>query len=460
LVQVSDAGGNPQPLTRLEKGEENHRFAEVLPGGKAVLFSTAGTSPGISVQAIGTDQKRNLIPGGRSAQYASSGHLIYMQGGTLTAVPFDLGRLQVTGSAVPVVDGVQQTSISGGDQYSVSGRGSLAYVSGGAQATQQLVWVTRNGTEQALAAPPRLYVGPRLSPDSHRLVVVIQDQGENQLWLYDLVREALSRFTFGGNWNSEPAWTPDGKHIAFVSTKEGPRNLFWQTADGSGGLERLTTSENTSQNASFSGDGQFLAYQVVDPPTGSDIWVLNMKDRKAQSFLHTPAYETTPRFSPDGRWLAYVSDEAGRYEVYVQPYPGPGEKYQISTDGGTEPVWNRNGRELFYRSGEKMMAVDVTGQGSFSVGKPRVLFSGPYVLSTGSASNYDVSADGQRFLMIKPNEQTTSASLTQIVVVQNFFEELKRRVPTGTILRRRCPAGEWPGEHRSISTRPYRPSAG
>jgi Tol biopolymer transport system component len=169
----------------------------------------------------------------------------------------------------------------------------------------------------------------------------------------------------------------------------------------------------------------------VNPTTGYDVWVLRISDRKAQPFLRTQFNEGAPRFSPDGHWLAYVSDESGRYEVYVQPYPGPGGKWQISTDGGMEPVWNRNGRELFYRSGDKMMAVDIATQPSFTAGKPHMLFEGQYVPTAVLFPNYDVSPDGQRFLMLKPTEQAEAAP-TQIVVVQNWFEELKQKVPVGT----------------------------
>jgi eukaryotic-like serine/threonine-protein kinase len=240
----------------------------------------------------------------------------------------------------------------------------------------------------------------------------------------------MTRFTFEGV-NGSPTWTPDGKRIAFGSTKEGQQNLFWQLADGSGGLERLNIAEHREAPISWSPNGQLLAFVDIDPTTSRDIWVLRMSDRKAQPFLRTTFNESGPRFSPDGRWLAYVSDESGRYEVYVQPYPGPGGKWQISTDGGTEPIWNRNGRELFYRSGDKMMAVDIATQPSFIAGKPRMLFEGPYLPAPGTVPNYDVSPDGQRFLMLKPVEQAGAAP-TQINVVLNWSEELKRLVPAGT----------------------------
>ncbi len=435
LLQVSETGGTPQPLTRLEKGEISQRSPEFLPGGKAVLFTAAPTnaswvSAHIGVQSVGTGERKNLIQEGTQPHYASSGHLVYAQGGSLMAVLFDPQQLAVIGTAVPVLEGVLQSPSSGAAQYSLSATGSLVYVAGGVQADQRrLVWVTRNGVEQPVAAPARAYVFPRLSPDGRRVSVGITEQ-ETQVWLYDLSRETLTRFTFEGHVNLNGVWTPDGKRIAFQSNREGPLNLFWQLADGSGGLERLITSEYNNFPMSWSPDGQLLAFVEVTPTTGYDIWVLRLGDRKAQPFLRTPFNESVPRFSPDGRWLAYISNESGRWEIYVQSYPGPGGKWQISTEGGTEPVWNRNGRELFYRSGDKMMAVDIDAQPGFTAGKPRVLFEGRYEPPPGTSPNYDVSPDGQRFLMVKPSEAGETAP-TQINVVLNWFEELKRRVPTG-----------------------------
>ncbi len=437
LQQVSDSGGAPKPLTRFEKGDLSHRWPEFLPGGKAVLFA-AGPSgvtfsnAQVAVQSVGTGERRNLIQAGSNPRYAPSGHLVYAQGGSLMAVPFDPQRLVVTGTANAVVEGVLQSPVTGITQYSISATGSLVYVPGGIQATQlSLVWVNRNGTEQPLTAPGRAYFAPRLSPDGRRVAVGIGEQ-ETQVWQYDLSRDALTRFTFAGNLNTVSVWTPDGKRIAFESNKEGTPNLFWQLADGSGGLERLTTSEHVQIPMSWSPDGQLLAFNDINPnPTvHRDILVLRMGDRKVQPFLRTGFDEGLPRFSPDGRWLAYVSNESGRNEIYVQSYPGPGGKWQISSEGGTEPAWNSNGRELFYRTGNKMMAVEIATQPGFVAGKPRMLFEGRYESSPIAGHNYDVSPDGQRFLMLKPSEAAEAAS-TQIVVVQNWFEELKRRVPTG-----------------------------
>jgi serine/threonine protein kinase/Tol biopolymer transport system component len=459
LQQVPDGGGVPQPLTSFERGDASQRWPEFLPGAKAVLFAVGTsalnfTNARVAVESAGTRERRNLIQVGTHPRYAPSGHLVYGQGGTLMAVPFDLRRLEVMGSAVPMEEGVLQSPASGAAQYSFSSTGLLVYVSGGLHsAHNSLVWVSRNGADQPIAAPAHAYLNPRLSPDGRRVAVVITEQ-ESQTWLYDLSRETLTRFTFDGSSNTAPTWTPDGNRIMFASNKEGPQDLFWQLADGGGGLERLATSKFTQVPMSSSPDGQLLAFIEITPDMGYDIWVLRLddpsqgpgqvplpgsgqassadsrQDRKGQPFLRTPYNESAPRFSPDGRWLAYISDESGRYEIYVQPYPGPGGKWQISTEGGTEPVWNPSGRELFYRSGDKMMAVDISAQPGFSAGRPRMLFEGQYVPTPATAPNYDVSPDGQRFLMLKPVESAVAAP-TQINVVLNWFEELKQKVPTG-----------------------------
>jgi Tol biopolymer transport system component len=289
----------------------------------------------------------------------------------------------------------------------------------------RLAWVDRQGKEQPIAAPAHGYTFPRISPDGRRIAVAIAETATD-VWIYDLERDALSRATFGGTSNANPAWSPDGRRFSFNSNRAGlALNLFWQPADGSGTAERLTTSQSTQVPGSFSPDGQTIAFMEVNSETGPDIWTLGLGDRKARPFLKTPASETAPRFSPDGRWMAYTSDESGRWEVYVQPYPGPGGKWQISTDGGAEPVWNLTGHELFYRSGNRMMAVPVTLQPEFSAGKPVALFEGPWLPTPLSFPNYDVSRDGQRFLMLKIADQDEGAR--QIVVVQNWLEELNRR---------------------------------
>jgi serine/threonine-protein kinase len=434
LRQMPDAGGTSQPVTRFNKGEVGHRWPEFMPGGKALLFAAAATNfnwnhAQVVVQSLATGERRNLLQEATNPRYATSGHVIYSQGGALVAAPFDPQRLAVTGASVPVVDGVLQSTNTGAAQYSISATGSLVYVPGNVVSAQStLVWVTRNGIEQPVSAPARAYIFPRISPDGGRVAVAIREQ-ESQVWLYDLIRGTLTRLTFEGSLSLSATWAPDGKRIAIQSNREGPLNIFWEPTDGSGGLERLTTSDSLQFPMSWSRDGQLLAFGEIDPNSGYDIWVLRLSDRKAQPFLRTQFNESVPQFSPDGHRLAYVSDESGRWEVYVQPYPGPGGKWQISTEGGMEPTWNPNGRELFYRIGDKMMAVDITTEPNLKAGKPKVLFERHYEPTPATGPNYDVSPDGQRFLMLKPSEQETAAP-TQINVVLNWSEELKRRVPT------------------------------
>ena len=426
LQQVPDGGGTLQPLTRLQVGEGNHRLPDLLPDGRGVLF-TAGSTQGRRIAAYSTADgtQRDLIPAGSGPRYSPTGHLVYAQAGTLFAVPFDLNSLNVTGDPTPVLQGVLQTNF-GFPYYSFSTTGTLVYVSGDAGATRNFVWVARNGTEEPLAAPAREYDWPRLSPDGRRIAVEVG----TQTWIFDTARDTLTRLAFDGTQNDAPTWSPDGTRIAVRSNREGaPPAIFWQMADGSGGQERLSTpTEGGDVPQSFSADGQLIAFHRNDPKTLRDIWVASVTDGERSLFLGTPATEGAPRFSPDGRWMAYVSDESGRPEIYVQPYPGPGGKWQISADSGIEPVWNPNGRELFYRTGNRMMAVQVTTEPTFSPGRPTMLFEGEYLASAFPATSvtYDVTPDGQRFLMIK-DVQTASAN--QINVVVNWFEELRQRVP-------------------------------
>jgi Tol biopolymer transport system component len=428
LQRVPEAGGKPEPVTNHEEGETLHNVPDTLPDGKGLIFMARRGSPETDriVLQLPSGERRDLVPSGSHPRYARSGHLIYAQQGTLFAVPFDVNRLEVAGGPVPMVEGVLHFA-NGNANYSLSATGTLAYLSGSIAATpNRLVWVRRDGMEELVPAPARAYGYPRISPDGRRVAVEL----DNQIWMYDLARDTLTRFTFDGTSNQDRTWTPDGSRLAFRSNREsGAARLFWQRADGSGGLERLTVGEYQQNARAWSSDGQVLTYQENHPETNRDIWIFRLTDRKAEPFLQTPFTEGAQSFSPDGRWLAYVSDESGRPEVYVQPYPGPGGKWQISTETGSEPVWNRNSRELFYRSGDRMMAVDVSLQPTFTAGKPRVLFQGQYFASvfpfTGTA--YDVSPDGQRFLMVKQTEQT--AASVQLNVVVNWTEELKRRVP-------------------------------
>jgi eukaryotic-like serine/threonine-protein kinase len=427
IQQISDAGGSLEALARLEKGENAAVFPEFLPDGKALLFTInlPGAAGKVAVQPPAGGYRDLIQPGDRSL-YAASGHLVYTsqgagisqptQGENLLAVAFDAQRLEVTGAAVPLIQGVLP------GQFSLSSTGTLIYVPGSVRSQLKLVWVDRNGMEQPVNAPPHNYVLPKVSPDGKRVAAGIEE-GDSQIWV--IGRDALTRLTFEGNSNVDPVWTPDGKRIVFKGTGN---RLFWQAADGSGVAEALTSSALSTNNVpgSWSPDGQDLAFTQDYPPI-RNIWILPLKDRKPQRFVQSPSYETAPRFSPDGHWIAYDSRESGRDEIYIRPYPGPGGKWQVSPEGGTEPVWNPKGRELFYRAGNKMMAVAVTTEPTFSAAKPKMLFEGPYVPTPRSFPDYDVSPDGQHFLMLKPSEQ----ALAQINVVLNWFEELKQKVPVG-----------------------------
>jgi len=291
-------------------------------------------------------------------------------------------------------------------------------------AHRRLVWVSRNGLEQPLPAAAREYSRPRLSPDGRRVAVEIGPQ----TWVYDTTNDTLTRLLLESANNDSPVWSPDGARVAVRVSPPVPASgaLVWQNADGSGTREELMPGGGVPQH--FSPDGQFVAFQGSNPRTLRDIWVLSLKDRKVTAVVQSAKTDVAPRFSPDGGWLAYVSDESGRPEVYVQPFPGRGGKRQISIDGGTEPMWNPNGGELFYRLGRKFIAVPVGLQPTFSAGKPVTLFEADYAASEFplTSPGYDVSSDGQRFLVAKD----VAPPPTQINVVVNWIEEVKRRVPT------------------------------
>ncbi|MEE8350438.1 MAG: hypothetical protein V3R94_12760, partial [Acidobacteriota bacterium] len=433
LFQVSADGGALQALTTLDSknGESDHASPQVLPDGKTVLFTvqSVGNSQ-IVVQSLETEERRVVLERAIGARYVPSGHLVYPQSGTLMAVAFDLEQLEVTGSPIPILQGVMESGVpSWFAHFAFSDTGTLVYVPAGTDPREgrTLVWVDRKGAVQPLAAPPRYYRTPRLSPDGQRVAVAISDGGRNDIWTYDIQGDRLTRRTFEqGNF---PLWTPDGKRITFQSTRIGTQDLFWKPADGTGAAEQLLETALSKTPHSWSPDGKFLAYTEQNPTSSGDIWLLPFeRERKPEPFLRTPSAETGAVFSPDGLWVAYRSNESGRQEIYVQPFPTTGAKWQISTDGGEEAIWARSGQEIFYRNGDKMMAVDITTEPVFTQGKPKLLFEGDYP-AFGPRAEYDVTPDGQRFLMIK--ESTQDSTVNQIHVVLNWFEELKQRVPTG-----------------------------
>ena len=313
------------------------------------------------------------------------------------------------------------SAFSGVAQFATSVSGTLVYVPGGIETgDRSLVWVDRQGVSEPLPAPSREYLTPRISPDGRRIAVGIRED-EFDIWVYDIPRMALTRLTFEGG-TTHPAWSPDGKKLAFLSDRDGPPNIFWQMADGSGGVERLTTHDYQTAPASFSPDGQLLAFNEGNPETGRDIRVLNLGDRQAETFLQTRYQEGAPRFSPDGKWMAYVSDESGRGQVYVRQFPQGDTKWQISGTGGAEPRWAPSGRELFYRNGaNEMVAAEVLSDSTWVPGEQQVLF--PW----GSLDNdrWVVAPGDERFLFVRLRDVV---GVGELIVVENFFEELKAKV--------------------------------
>ena len=429
ILRLPSAGGSATPVTALDASRQQdfHEWPHFLPDGRHFLYLAHSRNPentAIYAGSLDSKETKLVLNVASTALYSPPGYLLFVRAGILLAQPFDADRLELKGDASPIAEGVQFTPGNSGAAVDVSETGVLAYRVAPTNAQTELVWVDRKGVEQTLPAPPHAYRNPRLSPDGQRVAITIDELG-SQEWLLDIGRGTLTRVTFEGSYNGAIAWTPDGKRLAFGTDRAGSRNLFWQLADGSGAAERLAASDRADVASSWSPDGQTLAYEEATPGAGYDLWVFRLGDHKAQPFLQTRFNEIAPRFSPDGRWLAYASDESGRYEIYVQPYPGPGGKWQISTEGGTEPVWARSG-ELFYRNGDKMMAVGTNTKSNFSADKPKLLFEKHYA-TYNTMPAYDVTPDGQRFLLTKTSEQGPQ----EINVVVNWTEELKKKVPTG-----------------------------
>jgi Tol biopolymer transport system component len=444
LMRVSAAGGSPEVLTTpdFSKGEISHRWPEILPGGRAVVFVIAGakdigffSESKIAVERLDTHERKILPIQGSFPRYSPTGHLLFVSEGRVFAVGFDLNRLEVTGKPTPVLDGVKTSPNSGAADYVVSKTGSLAYLSENASASGgNLVWEDRKGQVKELPAPARIYVSPQISPDGQRVAVSIFSGGSlfrADIWLYEISHGTLTRLTFDEQ-SAEPVWSPDGKQIAFARMRGAKPGILLKAADGSGTAETLVSGDNFIQTpTSWSLDGKFLTYWEVGAETGADIWILPLQgERKPWPFLQTKFNEGEAKFSPDGRWVAYSSDESGRPEVYVRPFPGPGAKWQISTDGGGAPEWARNGRELFYVSlAGKLVSVVVRTQPAFSADIPRIIADIPSFLLATFGPGYSVSSDGQRFLFVKANVEKGPPD--EVRVVLNWTEELKELMTRG-----------------------------
>jgi Tol biopolymer transport system component len=341
------------------------------------------------------------------------------------AVPFNLDRLELTGSPFEILKGVVTSDFYGVVQFGFSRDGTLIYAPGGPEFYyNKLVWINRQGEVRPFPLEPPLFGAIRFSPDGQRLAIE-REGGTAQIWLYEFSRGTMTRLT--DEWdNQSPVWTPDGEWVIFQKSKPGAW-LFRQLADGSAPAEQIHFAERGLSGmgwpSSMSPDGRFLAYTQELPPNGWDNWILPMKGEPIPSLLIATRFnEDSPMFSPDGKWIAYSSDETGQSEVYVQPFPGPSKRWQISTNGGWGPRWGPNGRELFYRTDDKMMVVAVHTDPAFSAMKPKLLFGNP---SLSLLPFFDITPDGQQFVMIQKGEQSTPP--TKLHVVLNWFEEIKRK---------------------------------
>jgi Tol biopolymer transport system component len=423
IMRISANGGRAELLI---EGEGNLINPQILPDGESVLFHVGTAEDGqVAIESLNSGERKLLFPG-VGPRYVPTGHIIYAVNDVLFAVGFDLGTLAIEGAPVAIADGVRP----GPPQYGVSDSGALVFVPGSETGGNTLVWVDREGNVEPLGTPARNYTFPRLSPNGRSVLVRIDDD----LWLFDIAEEALTRLTFGARANL-PVWSADGQFASYRSIREGTGNMFWTRADGTGTEEQLTRGDFTQQNpSSWSRDGQLLAFYQIPGVGGSgdrDLWVMPLDgNREPRPFLQTALNEAAPNFSPDGQLMAYVSNESGANEIFVRPFPGPGSQWQISTEGGGGPIWAQSGRELFYMNGSQLMAVDIETETGFSAGVPRLLVENRFRPSTGNVASYDATADGQRFVMIQDAVVTDIEALPdQINIVGNWLEQLQERVP-------------------------------
>jgi eukaryotic-like serine/threonine-protein kinase len=454
VMRVSPNGGQPERLVSVKDGEFAHG-PQVLPGGQAVLFTLATGTGGdrwdkaqVVVQSLKSGERKTLVNGGSDARYVPTGHIVYALGGTVFALPFDLKRLAVAGGPVPIVEGVQRTTVPGGNsgaaQFSFSSTGSLVYLpgpTGVSSGGRALALADRKGDLNILKLPPGSYDHPRVSPDGKRVAFGTDDGKESTVWIYDLAgTTSMRRLTFGGK-NRFPIWSADGQRIAFQSDREGDLGIFWQRADGIGAAERLTKPDQGTSHVpeSWSHDSKRFLFELTKGSNVS-LWAFSLEAKKATAFggvqSGTPI---TAAFSPDGRWVAYHSNETGPDAIYVQPFPATGAKYQIpKNDPGQNdhhPVWSSDGKELFYIPAQgALAAVSVTTQPSFAFGNAVPV---PRRFTTENSAmenerNYDLTPDGKIVGAVLESEQTQTGTPTapEIRVVLNWSEELTQRVPT------------------------------
>ncbi len=441
IMRISANGGTPASIVKLKSGDLLIH-PQILPDGKSILYTSDSLSgqQKIMVQSVKSGETKELFSGS-DAQYLPTGHIIYRlpNNSNLFAIPFNLDRLEVTGGGVPIVQGVMD--------YAISNSGTLAYIpetSGGATDRQTLIWVNREGKEEPLSAAPNAYVDFRISPDGRRVALHVASTPKQHIWIWDIVRETMTRMTFDETIdNMDPIWTLDGKRIVYTSSREsifvgkGDIDIYLKAADGTGEAEKLASSLGRGLfPRSWSRDGKNLVVWETAPSSMQfDIGMISMEgDHVRRPLLQEKYFEKDPQISPDGRWMAYASNESGKYEVYVRPFPEVNKgKWQVSTNGGNTPLWSPAGRELYYHVGDAAMAVPVETEPTFKPGKPTALFRGTNIrfvsgIDMNDFTYWDISPDGKRFLMLK---DAAVEGPRKINIVLNWFEELKQKVPVG-----------------------------
>ena len=445
LVRLSAAGGEPKPLTELDeaKGEGTHRWPQGLPDGKHVLFtahnfqSTFETAS-IEVVNIETGERKNVYRGGSYGRYVPTGHLVFLNGNTMFAAPFDLRKLELTASPVPVLQNVAVSLSEGGAQFDFSNSGLLAYVAGTSQISPYpAVWVDSRGGTSQLLSEPGVYGNPQLSPDGKRLALTVLRSDNWDVWVFDIERGVSTRLTFDKAIDSEQVWSPDGEWLIFSSDQGGADSLYRKRADGSGEIERLTEAKAPQWARTWSKDGRYVVY--ITQGQQFDLEYLDLETKETKTFLATQFSDAFPDLSPDGRWIAYASNENGAWAIYVRPFPAGEGKWQVSDVGSAHPRWSGDGRKLFWRTDDGIMAADVDIQGdSFRSGKVRQLFSGPFQGGTGGISigglqfdDYDVTADGERFVMFPDPEKAGRGDHAHVTLVTRWFDDLERATKIG-----------------------------
>jgi Tol biopolymer transport system component len=442
LFRVSASGGEPQPLTTLDKSrkEATHRWPQALPGDEAVLFTSHTQSVGnfdnarIEVVVLKTGARTVVYNGGAFARYVPSGHLVYVNKGTIFAVPFDAKTFKVSGTPAPVVQNVTSSPAEGAAQVAFSPSGLMGYVRGGPLVSQYpIVWVDRDGRTSPLINEPGAYANPRLSPDGRRLSLTVLREGNWDIWVYDLDRQVSTRLTFDEASDTEQLWSPDGREVMFSSDRHNvPSTLYRKPADGSGEEREVFKTEVPMWPSSWSPDHQVVAFTSSRP--NLDVGLARLDSLKTEWLLTTPFAESDAAFSPDGRWLAYASTESGDSEVYVRPFPSGGGRWQISDAGGGYPRWSRDGKELVYRTNDGIMAasIDVIG-GGLRTGKPHQLFTGQFRGGSGGISiagnsfaDYDMTGDGKRFVMFPRAAATGEERAGIVTIVSSWFDDLSR----------------------------------